>query len=146
MKTVLSWPRGPRTFLVAGAIVVFAVVGAATAPANAQATAIHPSNAHVSARAHKRAAHKSKQPLHASAVKISNFKFSPATITVKAGRTVVWTNKDAIGHSVNFNTVKVNSKTLSQGARFSHTFSTPGTYHYICAIHPFMHGTVIVTS
>ena len=146
MKTVLSWPRGPRTFLVAGAIVVFAVVGAATAPANAQATAIYPSNAHVSARAHKRAAHKSKQPMHASAVKISNFKFSPATITVKAGRTVVWTNKDAIGHSVNFNTVKVNSKTLSQGARFSHTFSTPGTYHYICAIHPFMHGTVIVTS
>jgi plastocyanin len=79
-------------------------------------------------------------------VKISNFKFGPATVTIKAGTKVVWTNDDAIAHSVNFKTTKLDSKTLGEGDRFSHTFTTPGTYTYICAIHPFMHGTIRVTA
>ena len=39
----------------------------------------------------------------------------------------------------------INSKVLQRNDRFSHTFDTPGTYTYICSIHPFMHGTVVVT-
>ena len=79
-------------------------------------------------------------------VKISNFKFGPRTLTVKVGTKVTWTNQDSIAHSVNFASGKVNSKTLDQNATYSHTFTVPGTYQYICAIHPFMHGTVIVTA
>jgi amicyanin len=81
------------------------------------------------------------------AVGIVNFKFTPATVTVKAGTTVTWTNKDGIGHTVNFHANGINSPSiLNQGDKFSHTFNTPGTYAYICDIHPFMHGTIVVTA
>src|SRR5579862_2894774 len=78
-------------------------------------------------------------------VGIKNFAFSPATITVKAGSTVVWTNDDSIQHDVTFNGGGIVSGAMNHNDTFSHTFPTAGTYHYICSIHPFMHGTVIVT-
>jgi amicyanin len=80
------------------------------------------------------------------AVHIKNFAFSPATITVKAGSTVVWTNDDSIQHDVTFDGGAITSSVLNHNDTFSHTFLTAGTYHYICSIHPFMHGTVIVTA
>ena len=80
------------------------------------------------------------------AVHIKNFAFSPATITVKAGSTVVWTNDDGIQHDVTFDGGGIVSTALNHNDTFSHTFLAAGTYHYICSIHPFMHGTVIVTS
>jgi amicyanin len=82
----------------------------------------------------------------ANAVKIKNFGFSPATITVKVGSTVVWTNDDAVQHDITFDGGGVASSVLGHNDTFSHTFTTAGTYHYICSIHPFMHGTVIVTA
>jgi amicyanin len=80
------------------------------------------------------------------AVHIKNFAFSPATVTVKAGSTVVWTNDDGIQHDVTFDGGGIKSAVLNHNDTFSHTFPTAGTYHYICSIHPFMHGTVIVTA
>jgi amicyanin len=79
-------------------------------------------------------------------VRIKNFAFSPAVITVKAGSTVVWTNSDGIQHDVTFNGGGIASSVLNHNDTFSHTFLTAGTYQYICSIHPFMHGTVIVTT
>jgi amicyanin len=79
------------------------------------------------------------------AVRIKNFAFSPATITVKAGSTVMWTNDDSIQHDITFDGGGIASGALNQNDTFSHTFAAAGTYHYICSIHPFMHGTVIVT-
>ena len=78
-------------------------------------------------------------------VAIKNFAFSPATVTVTAGSTVVWTNDDSIQHDITFDGGGIVSNVLNHNDTFSHTFPTPGTYHYICSIHPFMHGTVIVT-
>jgi amicyanin len=80
------------------------------------------------------------------AVGIKNFAFSPATITVKAGSTVVWTNDDSIQHDITFDGGGIASSVLNQNDTFSHTFPAAGTYHYICSIHPFMHGTVVVTA
>ena len=80
------------------------------------------------------------------AVGIKNFAFSPATITVKAGSTVVWTNDDSIQHDITFDGGGIASSALNHNDTFSHTFPAAGTYHYICSIHPFMHGTVIVTA
>jgi len=77
-------------------------------------------------------------------VSITNFKFDPAVLTVKAGTTVVWTNNDVVAHTVTFTDV-ANSPVLGRGDTFSRTFSAAGTYSYICSIHPFMHGTVVVT-
>jgi len=76
-------------------------------------------------------------------VRIVNFTFSPATITVRAGQTVEWTNRDAIAHTVDFSGVI--SNVLNRGGTYTQRFTAPGTYRYICSIHPFMHGTVVVT-
>jgi amicyanin len=82
-----------------------------------------------------------------SSVAISNFAFGPAVITIKAGTTVTWTNKDEEPHTVTFNQLGTRSPNLTGTAvTYSQSFSTPGSYDYHCSIHPFMHGTVIVTA
>jgi len=58
----------------------------------------------------------------------------------------VWTNDDSVQHDITFDGGGIVSSVLNHNDTFSHTFPTAGTYHYICSIHPFMHGTVIVTS
>ena len=79
-------------------------------------------------------------------VGIINFKFTPDTVTIKVGATVDWTNHDDIPHTVSFTGSGIHSDDLDRNGAYSHTFTAPGTYGYICSIHPFMHGTVIVTS
>lgn len=81
-----------------------------------------------------------------ASVMIANFAFSPQTITVSAGDTVTWTNTDQAAHTVTANDGSFDSGLLSQGQSFSQTFSSPGTYSYICSIHPFMTGTVVVVA
>jgi plastocyanin len=77
-------------------------------------------------------------------VKIVNFTFSPAVITVHAGQTVEWTNRDAVAHTVDLSGVI--SNVLNRGDTYTQRFTAPGTYRYICSIHPFMRGTVVVTA
>jgi plastocyanin len=84
-------------------------------------------------------------PAAAAKVSIVNFAFDAAMTTVKAGGTVVWTNNDVVAHTVTFTDV-ANSPILNRGNTFSRTFTSPGSYSYICSIHPFMHGTVVVTA
>jgi plastocyanin len=84
-------------------------------------------------------------PVATDAVSIKNFAFSPASITVAVGSTVVWTNNDGTQHDVTFDGGHIASSVLNPNDTFSRTFPQAGTYHYICSIHPFMHGTVIVT-
>lgn len=80
----------------------------------------------------------------ANEVFIQGSAFSPATITVTAGTKVTWTNKDGMAHTVTSNTGLFNSGNMNNNAVFSFTFATAGTYHYHCAIHPGMTGTVVV--
>jgi plastocyanin len=76
-------------------------------------------------------------------VKIDNFNFSPAALTVKAGTQITWTNGDDIPHTVVSNgTFK--SKVLATGEKFTFTADKPGTYSYFCSIHPNMTGKVVV--
>ena len=78
------------------------------------------------------------------AVTIRDFGFQPATLTVKVGQTVTWTNQDEEPHTVMGQDLK--SPVLgNQGSTFKHKFTAAGTYTYVCSIHPFMHGTVTVT-
>ena len=74
----------------------------------------------------------------------SAFRFSPSSITVGAGDTVTWTNNGSApeGHDVSGS--GLGSGTLHNGQSYSHTFTSPGTFSYICSIHPFMKGTVTV--
>lgn len=77
-------------------------------------------------------------------VKIDNFSFSPATLTVPAGTTVRWTNRDDIPHTVVADDQKWQSKTLDTDEQYSYTFTKPGTYSYFCSVHPKMTGKVVV--
>jgi plastocyanin len=83
----------------------------------------------------------------ANAIAIKNFAFSPATLTVKAGTTVTWTNSDGTSHTVVSDTgapVAFTSPPIANGASFLFTFTQAGTYPYHCSIHPSMTGTIVV--
>jgi plastocyanin len=80
-----------------------------------------------------------------SAVSIDNFAFTPATLTVKAGTTVTWTNRDDIPHGLaSSNNAFKRSQALDTNDSFSFTFTTPGTYQYFCYLHPHMVGSIVV--
>lgn len=67
-------------------------------------------------------------------VTVSNNKFEPKTITVKAGSEVVWENKEGT-HTVTADDGSWDSAGLSAGKTFSHKFDNPGSYKYHCAFH-----------
>jgi plastocyanin len=75
---------------------------------------------------------------------ISDFKFTPGTITVHVGDTVTWTNNGPTDHTATANDGSFNTGTLKKGQSASHTFTKTGTFAYICSIHPFMKGTIVV--
>jgi plastocyanin len=77
-------------------------------------------------------------------VKIDNFSFGPATITVAPGTTITWVNHDDIPHTVVSTDSVFKSKVLDTDERFSFTFTKAGTYPYFCSIHPKMTATVVV--
>jgi plastocyanin len=79
-------------------------------------------------------------------VSLTNFSFSPATVTINVGDNVKWTNNDAAAHTVDANNGAFSSGTLSNGASFTFKFNTPGTYDYYCAFHSGMVGKIIVLS
>jgi amicyanin len=80
----------------------------------------------------------------APAIAIDNFTFNPQRITVKAGTTVTWTNRDDIPHAIAAAGKQFKSKVLDTDNSYSFTFATPGTYVYFCSLHPHMTGTVVV--
>ncbi len=78
-------------------------------------------------------------------VEMKNFAFSPSTLTIKKGDTVVWTNRDSTQHTVTSDSgTELNSERLSQEETYSHTFNTQGTFSYHCTPHPSMNGKIIV--
>jgi len=77
-------------------------------------------------------------------VVISNFAFSPDSLTIQKGTTVVWKNEDNVTHTINSDIGHVASEDILPGEEYEHTFNVPGTYNYHCGIHPSMKGTIIV--
>ncbi|HEY1992207.1 MAG TPA: cupredoxin family copper-binding protein [Gammaproteobacteria bacterium] len=92
---------------------------------------------------------KAADPAKPAAVQVNifNYKFDPETLTVPAGATVTWTNKDEIPHTVMSSDKSFQgSGGLDTGDSYSYTFTQPGTYNYYCTLHPFMKGKVVVTA
>jgi plastocyanin len=85
-----------------------------------------------------------------ASVSIQSMSFTPATITVKAGTIITWTNNDSADHTVTsdtnlFTSGQINAPGLyTSGGSFSYTFTAAGTYPYHCSYHSSMKGTVIV--
>lgn len=81
---------------------------------------------------------------HATVV-ISNFMFHPMRLVVAPGERIVVENKDAVVHTLT--AVDGRFSTGNVPAHGERTITAPrakGTYHYICAIHQFMTGTIVV--
>ncbi len=79
------------------------------------------------------------------AVTIQNFAFAPATIKVKKGTTVVWTNQDTVKHNAHSLTAGgPQGPLIGKGENYSFTFNQLGTFNYICQPHPNMKGSVEV--
>ena len=77
-------------------------------------------------------------------INISGFKFDPASVTVKVGTTLTWTNQDTATHTVKANDGSWSSDNLMQADTFSQAFTQAGAFAYTCGIHPSMVGIVIV--
>ena len=76
---------------------------------------------------------------------IKNFAYSPSTLTVKKGDTIIWTNQDTTKHTVTSDSgSELDSELLGKGETYSHTFSTEGTFAYHCTPHPYMKAKIIV--
>jgi plastocyanin len=77
-------------------------------------------------------------------VSISGFAYQPATITVKPGTEVTFTNHDQTAHTATSNHTAFDTGTVQPGKSATVTLKKPGTYTYYCQFHAFMHGTVVV--
>ncbi len=88
--------------------------------------------------------HVTAHPAGDPGVTIADFHFSPASTTIHAGDTITWTNNGPSSHTATASNGSFNTGILKKGQSASHTFSQPGTYAYVCQIHPFMHGTIVV--
>lgn len=76
-------------------------------------------------------------------ITINNFKNQPAELTVKAGDTVEWKNEDIVPHTA---TAKgfFDSGRIPKGGSWTWVAAKPGTYDYICTLHPNMKGRLVV--
>jgi plastocyanin len=100
----------------------------------------------VPAAMHQGQAKDEAPPTEPNQVVIDNFRFSPRKLTVPAGTKVTWVNRDDVPHTAT-STAKprvFDSKSLDTDDQFAHTFATPGTYEYFCAVHPHMTGQIVV--
>jgi plastocyanin len=77
-------------------------------------------------------------------VTITDFEFTPASITVNVGDTVTWTNNGPTAHSATASNGSFDTGTFPRGQSRSHTFDAAGSFRYICTPHPFMKGSVTV--
>ena len=79
-------------------------------------------------------------------IEIEDFAFITASVTIKVGTTVKWSNKDDVQHDVKGDDGSWGSAALNKGDDFKFTFSQAGTYTYHCSFHPSMKGTIVVVS
>ena len=119
-------PRGRRISLVLGAVGVSTVLATAVPELTAAGEAVV------------------AVATNTATVNIDNFAFAPPTLTVTAGTTVTWRNEDDSPHRIGDKNGTFKSAALDTDDTFSHTFAALGEYPYICTIHRYMVGKVVV--
>ena len=80
----------------------------------------------------------------ANTIVIKNFDFAPMTMTVTHGASVTWKNLDDEPHTVTSADGLFRSGALDEGDTFTFKFDKPGTYKYLCSVHPKMRAEIIV--
>jgi len=78
---------------------------------------------------------------------MKNVAFSPVAIQAKVGQTVTFRNEDTPQHNVTYASGPqfTSSPTFGPGGSFALKLTQAGTISYLCTIHPFMKGTIVVT-
>ncbi|MBF6172602.1 plastocyanin/azurin family copper-binding protein [Nocardia blacklockiae] len=88
----------------------------------------------------------SAAPQAEATVRVDNMAFGPSAVTISVGGTVTWKFSDSAPHAVQGigdSAMGLDSPIFREG-EWSHTFTAPGTYRYLCPLHPNMRGTVTV--
>src|SRR5579859_2546765 len=75
-------------------------------------------------------------------VSTGGFGFSPQTLTIAVGTTIIWKNNTSAPHTVTSDSGVFDSGTIQPGATFSFKFTSAGTFAYHCSIHPYMTATI----
>jgi plastocyanin len=116
--------------LVLGGAVLLATDGGGAGPSNATASQSGGTSTAAASSVH---------------ITISNFMFQAMSVTVKPGATVTVTNKDSATHTLTATGGQFDTGNIVQNQ--TKTFKAPmkpGTYDYICNIHQYMTGNIIV--
>ena len=80
----------------------------------------------------------------AHTVDIEALKFSPLTLEVRSGDTVIWKNKDAFPHNVIAENKRFHSADIPSGQSWRFKVGHKGVFPYVCTLHPGMKGVLIV--
>jgi plastocyanin len=74
-----------------------------------------------------------------------SYGFSPATLTITAGTTVIWKNVSTAPHTVTSDDgTTFDSGTIPTGGSFRFKFTTSGTFSYHCNYHPYMRAKIVL--
>jgi len=150
-KTFFSFTRMKfiwlSLLLAAALTVVLVACGGQTTTAAPTATAAPPTQAPTATPT------PASSPTPVATVKVKmvekngRYSFQPASLTIKAGTEVIWTNTSDAPHTVTSNTNAFTaSNDITQNQTFMMVFATPGTFKYHCTIHTYMMATITVTS
>jgi plastocyanin len=121
------------------------VVVSALATAAAAAALLAGCGGYETAKAPAPSGGSSKVASSGGGVKIANFAFSPATLTVSGSGRITVTNDDSTAHTFTADDGhSFDTGSIDPGSSSSVTAPKPGRYAYHCSIHPFMHGTLVV--
>ena len=77
-------------------------------------------------------------------VTIEGMRFQPEQLTVAAGDTIVWTNKDLVPHTVTSEAGRFDSRTIQAEKSWTFTARQQGEFPYVCTFHPTMKATLNV--
>lgn len=80
----------------------------------------------------------------AQTVEIKDVAFTPETLVVPAGTTVVWRNQDIVPHTATAQDATWDTDEIRGGTEKTHRFVAPGLYSYRCRYHPTMQGVIEV--
>lgn len=139
------WSRSRATMLMLLLVLLLAACGSASS--GPSTVPVHPTATPTSLRS----------PISTSAavaqVKIvtqgSMYAFEPATLTIKVGTEVIWTNNSNAPHTVSSDTGLFDTPNplgINPSQTYAFTFTTLGTYPYYCNIHTYMTGKIIVSA
>jgi plastocyanin len=81
---------------------------------------------------------------HRVEVDISSFAFSPGTLSIRPGDSVVWTNRDIVPHTATATDGGWDTERIDLGQSAEMRFEAPGRHGYFCAFHPGMTAEIIV--